>query len=59
MSDHPSPKNTNTSRTTESDSKAGEKPIPGEKPEGIVEPPAAKTREEAAKKKLKIEKKDE
>jgi hypothetical protein len=48
------PKPSNVTETTESESKASETPIPGDKPEGIVEKPAAKTREEAAKK-LKIE----
>jgi hypothetical protein len=43
------PKNQNLEKTSESESKASEKPIPGEKPEGIVEPPASATREKAAK----------
>jgi hypothetical protein len=47
----PSPSDTNTSRTTESESQASEKPVPGSMPEVIIEKPAAKTREEAAKKK--------
>jgi len=35
--------------TTESGSKASEKPHPGDKMDTVIEKPAAKTREEAAK----------
>lgn len=43
----PKPKNLDV--TTESESKASEHPHPGDKPESIVEPPPAVTRQEAAK----------
>lgn len=44
---------TNLTETSESESKASEKPHPGDKPEVIVEPPAAKTKEEAKKEERK------
>jgi hypothetical protein len=52
------PKNQNLSKTSESESKNSEKPIPGDKPESIVEPPAEVTKQKAAKqiKKQKLKK---
>jgi hypothetical protein len=43
------PKNQNLTKTSESESKSSETPLPGDKPEGIVEPPATATKEKAAK----------
>jgi hypothetical protein len=54
--DPKNPDRTNLEKTSESASRAKEKPLPGNKPEGIVEKPAQKRREEAAKEQKKRKK---